>query len=80
VTVKGRAASYRISEFHRTARSTGGPFEPTRPDPADPRAESLGSQLDDLALMMRGQPHRLATVAEALAVQELVEGMLAGRG
>jgi predicted dehydrogenase len=80
VTVKGRAASYRISEFHRTARSTGGPFEPTRPDPVDPRAESLGAQLDDLALMMRGQPHRLATVAEALAVQELVEGMLAGRG
>jgi predicted dehydrogenase len=80
VTVKGSAASWRISEFYRTARSTGGPFEPTRPDPADPRAESLGAQLDHLALMLRGQPHRLATVAEALAVQELVEGMLAGHG
>lgn len=79
VTVKGTAASYRISEFYRVARSAGGPFEPTRPEPADPRAESLGAQLDALAAMMRGEPHPLATLPEALRVQELVEAMLAGQ-
>ena len=80
VTVKGSAASYRVSEFYRTARSTGGPFEPTRAEPADPRAESLGAQLDALDAMLRGEAHPLATLPEALRVQELVEAMLEGRG
>jgi hypothetical protein len=45
--------------------------------PADPRAVSLRAQLDDLLLCMRGEASRLATPAEALRVQKLVEAMLA---
>ena len=44
--------------------------------PADPRATSLRGQLDDLLLALEGKPHRLATPAEALRVQVLVETML----
>ncbi|SFH61994.1 Gfo/Idh/MocA family protein [Albimonas pacifica] len=77
VTVTGSKRSWRISDFYRTAVSDGGAFEPVGEEPADPRAESLRAQLDHLDRMMRGEPHRLATVEEALAVQELVEAMLA---
>lgn len=78
VTIKGSKASRRISEFYRDAVSTGGEFEPVRADPEDPRATSLGAQLDDLALLIAGKPNRLATVPEALRVQILIERILAG--
>ena len=80
LTVKGSLQSHRISEFHRHAVSDGGPFLATRPDPDDPRAEALGRQLDELEKCLRGEPHLLATPAEALSVQERVEGMLSGIG
>lgn len=79
LNVKGARASWRVSDFYALSRSTGGAFEPYGPPVADPRAESLRAQLGGLAAMMRGEPHPLATVGEALAVQELVEAMLAGR-
>jgi predicted dehydrogenase len=78
VTIKGSKSSRRISDFYRDAVSTGGDFEPMRPDPKDPRATSLGAQLDDLALLIAGKPSRLATVPEALRVQILIERILAG--
>jgi predicted dehydrogenase len=80
VTVKGTLQSHRISEFYRHAISDGDAFAASRPDPADPRAESLGRQLDELEKCLRGKPHLLATPAEALSVQEKVEGMLGGYG
>ena len=80
LTVKGSLQSHRISEFHRHAVSDGGPFFATRPDPDDPRAEALGRQLNELEKCLRGEPHLLATPAEALSVQERVEGMLSGIG
>jgi predicted dehydrogenase len=80
LTVKGSLQSHRISEFYRHAVSDGGPFFATRPDPNDPRAEALGRQLNELEKCLRGEPHLLATPAEALSVQERVEGMLSGIG
>ncbi len=77
VTIKGSKASRRISDFYRNAASSGGPFEQLHEEYADPRAVSLKAQLDDLGLMMAGQPHRLATLDEALRVQVLVEAILA---
>lgn len=77
MTIKGGARSYRVSEFHLLSVSDGGPFEPVSPPPADPRAVSLKAQLDELSNTMQGKPSKLATVAEALHVQELVEAMLA---
>ena len=80
VTVKGSSQSHRVSEFYRHAISDGGPFVATRPDPDDPRAEVLRRQLDELDKCLRGEPHLLATPAEALSVQEKIEGMLSGCG
>ena len=37
------------------------------------------AQLDDLVLLTQGKPNRLATPAEALRVQILVEGILQGK-
>lgn len=80
LTIKGSKTSRRVSEFYRDAVSDGGPFTAAAPDPADPRATSLKAQLDDLALHIAGKPHRLAKIDEALRVQILVEGILAGKG
>ncbi|MCP5080309.1 MAG: Gfo/Idh/MocA family oxidoreductase [Alphaproteobacteria bacterium] len=77
MTIKGAARTYRVAEFYLLSVSEGGPFEEVGPPPADPRAVSLKAQLDELDKAVRGQAHKLATPAEALAVQELVEAMLA---
>ncbi|WP_146347948.1 Gfo/Idh/MocA family protein [Phaeobacter marinintestinus] len=79
LTIKGEAASRRISEFYIDAVSHGGPFDELAARPTDPRANSLKAQLDDLLLCIAGQPNRLATPHEALRVQKLVETMLKGK-
>lgn len=79
LTIKGTKASRRVSDFYRDAASDGGEFSPVGAEPGDPRAVSLKAQLDDLVLLINGQPNRLATPEEALRVQKLVEAMLAGR-
>jgi predicted dehydrogenase len=80
LTIKGTLTSRRISEFHIDALSDGGSFAEIGPRPADPRAVSLKAQLDELLLCIAGKPHRLATPAEALRVQMLVETLLLGKG
>jgi predicted dehydrogenase len=42
------------------------------------RPLALRLQLEGVARMARGEPHHLATLADALDVQEIVEGILAG--
>jgi predicted dehydrogenase len=79
MTIKRSNHSYRVAEFHLLSKSDGGPFEAIYPAPSDPRAVSLKAQLDELNKALAGEPHKLATVAEALHVQELVEAMLKGR-
>jgi predicted dehydrogenase len=80
VTVKGTRASFQFREFYQLWRSDGGPWtEAIDWTHEDPRASALQRQLTELDGWLRGQPHRLATAEEALAVQVLVEGMLAGR-
>lgn len=76
MTIKASVRSYRVSEFYELSVSEGGPFEAAAPPPADPRAVSLKAQLDELDKAIRGETHKLATPAEALHVQELIEGML----
>lgn len=78
LTIKGSRRSRRISDFYRDAVSDGGAFVPVGEDPEDPRAASLKAQLDDLVLLCRGEPNRLATPQEALRVQVLVESILRG--
>ena len=49
-------------------------------DGSDPRRSALQRQLTQADRWLQGRAHLLATAEEALAVQELVEGMLAGEG
>jgi len=79
LTIKGSVASRRITDFHVDALSDGGEFVEVAERPRDPRAASLKAQLDDLLLCIANKPNRLATLEEALRVQELVETMLSGK-
>ncbi len=76
MTIKGSRRSYRVAEFYLLSLSEGGPFAEVSPPPTDPRAVSLKAQLDEMDKAMRGEAHLLATPAEALQVQELIEAML----
>ncbi len=80
LTIKGSSLSRRVTDFYRDAVSDGGEFAVVGVEPEDPRAASLKAQLDDLVLLVDGQPNRLATLQEALRVQKLVEAMLGGSG
>lgn len=79
LTIMGTKTSRRISNFYQDSISDGSDFNPVPPE-GDPRSVNLQAQLGDLIKLMNGQPNRLATPAEALRVQILIEGMLAGKG
>jgi predicted dehydrogenase len=80
VTVKGVQRSYRFRDFYELRSSEGGDFVTAIEFPTDPRVDSLQRQLTELDKCVRGQPHILATVREALSVQETIEDMLVGKG
>lgn len=77
VTIKGSARSYRVSEFYQLWSSEGEDFKEVLQRPADPRRDSLQRQLNELDNCLQGEPHLLATPAEALSVQEKIETILA---
>ena len=80
VTVRGSRMNHQFREFFQLWRSGGGPWvEAVDWSTEDPRTSALQRQLSEVDLWLRGQPHKLATVEEALAVQELVEAMLVGK-
>ena len=79
LTIKGTARCARVSDSYAVATSDGADFEAAPATGDDPRSSSLRAQLDDLAKMVAGQPHRLATLDEALRVQILIEAMLQGK-
>lgn len=79
VTVRGSRMNHQFREFFQLWRSDGGPWtEAIDWSTEDPRTSALQRQLSEVDLWLKGQPHKLATAEEALAVQELVEAMLAG--
>ena len=78
-TLEGDAGAVRLRDWAiAERRAADGRFEPA-PD-AIPneklRPITLRRQLDGVVRMARGEPHHLATFAEALAVQEAVEAIL----
>ncbi len=79
-TIKGSAASHRVSDFSDVSISNGGEFVAVESAPGEPRAVALKAQLDDMLLCMDRKPHRLATPREALEVQRLIEVLLQGQG
>ncbi|MCM2563175.1 Gfo/Idh/MocA family oxidoreductase [Lutimaribacter sp. EGI FJ00015] len=80
LTIKGSAQSRRITDFYVEWISDGGDFVLANSLPEDARANSLKQQLDALEKCIASQPNALATPAEALRVQKLVERMLRGPG
>ena len=81
VTVRGTKRSYQFREFYQLWQSDGGPWTETIDwsKGEDPRRSALQRQLTELDLWRQGRPHKLATIDEALAVQILIENMLAGK-
>lgn len=80
VTVRGNRCNHQFREFYQLWRSDGGPWVEAVDwtTGEDPRRSALQRQLTQADLWLQGRPHLLATAEEALAVQELVEAMLAG--
>jgi hypothetical protein len=80
VTVRGSRMNHQFREFYQLWRSDGGPWvEAVDWSTEDPRSSALQRQLSEVDLWLKGKLHKLATAQEALAVQELVEAMLAGK-
>ena len=80
VTVRGSRMNHQFREFYQLWRSDGGPWKEALDwSTEDPRTSALQRQLSEVDAWLKGQAHKLATAEEALAVQELVEAMLAGQ-
>ncbi|MCU0944678.1 MAG: Gfo/Idh/MocA family oxidoreductase [Rubritepida sp.] len=79
-TVIGAAGAVRLRDWSiAERRGTDGTWHPdpaARPN-AEMRPLTLAGQLDKLAALTRGEATNLATLAEALSVQEAVEAILA---
>ena len=71
-----RLCDWSIAE-RRRADGTWQPAPDALPQ-AEARPLALRRQLEGVAKLARGEPHHLATLADALNVQEIVEGILAG--
>ena len=78
--MRGSRMNYQFREFSQLWRSDGSAWQEALDwTQEDPRTSALQRQLNEVDLWLQGQPHKLATAQEALAVQELVEDMLLGR-
>jgi predicted dehydrogenase len=78
-TLTGDAGAVRIRDWAHAERLVDGAWQPDASALPQDQARPLvlRRQLAAVAAMTRGQPHPLATLAEALAVQRVVETVLA---
>ena len=77
MTIWGSQRSHRLHDWFLLQTSDGGEWQQEFPEVADPRAEAFGFQLDNVAAWLEGRANILPSACDALAVQELVEAMLA---
>ncbi|TPG52421.1 gfo/Idh/MocA family oxidoreductase [Roseomonas nepalensis] len=78
-TLRGRAGALRLRDWSIAERSEGGGWS-TAPDALPNERQRplvLRGQLEKVAALTRGLPQDLATLREALEVQEVVEAILA---
>jgi hypothetical protein len=79
LTIRGTAGSLRIWDWYRLQHATKGEWNDVLgTDRAQLAAAAYAAQLDELSKLLDGTPSSIATFAESLAVQVLVEGMLGG--
>ncbi len=79
-TLEGDAGAVRLRDWAIAERRQPDGSYAQAPDAlsnAEERPIALRRQLEGVARMARGEPHPLATLSEALDVQEIVEGILA---
>lgn len=80
-TVRGTAGSLRIWDWYRLQTADGdGWSDALGSDRATLAADAYSAQLDALSSMLDDEPTTIATFAEALAVQEVVEAILSSPG
>jgi len=78
-TLTGSAGAIRLRDWSVAERLVGGAWVPDPDALPNERMRPLvlRRQLEGVARMTRGEPHHLATLAEAFAVQQVVESILA---
>ena len=77
LTIRGTTGSLRIWDWYRLQHSEGGDWDDqVGTDRAELAANAYTAQLGELSKLLDGQPSTIATFAEALAVQELIEELL----
>ena len=79
MTLAGDKGAIRIRDWAIAEQMVNGTWQPAGDAMPQDRARPLGltRQLAGVAAMVRGDAHPLATLEEALAVQKIVEGILA---
>lgn len=78
-TVRGSQRSFRLANWYQlSAAESDGDWTPVLTESEISPAAAYAAQLGQLAALARHEPNSLATLAEAYAVQELVEELLAG--
>ena len=81
LTIRGTTGTLRLVDWYHLQSSDGGDWQHLLgTNRADLGANAYACQLGELSKMLSGEPHSIATFAEALVVQELVEQMLASSG
>ncbi len=76
-TVRGAAASWRLTNWYQYSMTDrGGAWTPGLSDEAAAGPAAYAAQLGQLGDLVNGKPQTLATFAEALEVQRIVERML----
>jgi predicted dehydrogenase len=76
-TVWGSKASYRLFDWNRVKTSDGGDWRTQLTHIENPRQDGYMRLLDNFRAQLMGEPHTMASFREALAVQELIEEILA---
>ncbi len=77
-TVEFERGAIRLIDWMNVETREGDKWVPSGDSPEELRQRAQVGQLDALAAMLAGRAHRLPTVAEGLAVQACVEGLLKG--
>jgi len=77
VTLWGSARSLRLTDFYRLWHTEGEGWAETFPEIGNPAQDAYMRQLDALVALLDGEETVLPRFADALRVQELVEGILA---